>query len=66
MFLQQQGRQTEALEYFGKADQLAAKRLGSRDANVADVIEQAYDAEGMPLQAADDLRAQMFPDDDEQ
>ena len=28
--------------------------------------EQVYDAEGMPLQAADDLRAQMFPDDDEQ
>ena len=66
VFLQQHDQMTEALEYFGKADQLAAKRLGSRDANVANVIEQAYDAEGMPLQAADDLRAQMFPDDDEQ
>ena len=66
VFLQQQGRQTEALEYFGKADQLAAKRLGSRDANVADVIEQAMDADGMPLREADATRAQLFPDDDEQ
>ena len=66
VFLQQHDQMTEALQYFGKADQLAAQRLGSRDANVADVIEQAYDAEGIPLQDADNLRAQMFPDDDEQ
>ena len=36
------------------------------DAEVGSIIEQALDADGMPLQAADELRAQMFPDDDEQ
>lgn len=66
VFLQQHDQMTEALEFFGKADQLAAQRLGSRDAEVADVIEQAYGTEGMPLQEADDIRAQLFPDDDEQ
>ncbi|MBQ8924754.1 MAG: hypothetical protein IJ051_00650 [Clostridia bacterium] len=66
VFLQQQGRQTEALQYFGKAEQLAATRPASMDAEVGSIIEQALDSDGMPLQAADDLRAQMFPDDDEQ
>ncbi len=66
VFLQQQGRQTEALEYFGKAEQLAATRPASMDAEVGGIIEQALDADGMPLQKADDIRAQLFPDDDEQ
>jgi len=66
VFLQQQGRQTEALEFFGKAEQLTATRPASMDAEVGSIIEQALDADGMPLQAADELRAQMFPDDDEQ
>ena len=62
----QQGRQTEALEFFGKAEQLAATRPASMDAEVGGIIEQALDADGMPLQKADDIRAQLFPDDDEQ
>lgn len=66
VFLQQQGRQTEALEFFGKAEQLAATRPASMDAEVGGIIEQALDADGMPLQKADDIRAQLFPDDDEQ
>ena len=66
VFLQQQGRQTEALEFFGKAEQLAATRPASMDAEVGGIIEQALDADGMPLQKADDIRAHLFPDDDEQ
>ena len=66
VFLQQQGRQTEALEFFGKAEQLAATRPASMDAEVGGIIEQALDADGMPLQKADDIRAQLVPDDDEQ
>lgn len=66
VFLQQQGRQTEALEFFGKAEQLAATRPASMDAEVGGIIEQALDSDGMPLQEADDIRAQLFPDDDEQ
>ena len=66
VFLQQQDRQTEALEFFGKAEQLAATRPASMDAEVGGIIEQALDSDGMPLQEADDIRAQLFPDDDEQ
>ena len=66
VFLQQHDQMTEALEYFGKAEQLAATRPASMDAEVGGIIEQALDADGMPLQKADDIRAQLFPDDDEQ
>ena len=66
VFLQQQDRQTEALEFFGKAEQLAATRPASMDAEVGGIIEQALDSDGMPLQEADDIRAQLVPDDDEQ
>ncbi len=66
VFLQQQDRQTEALEFFGKAEQLAATRPASMDAEVGGIIEQVLDSDGMPLQEADDIRAQLFPDDDEQ
>ena len=66
VFLQQHDQMTEALEYFGKAEQLAATRPASMDADVGSIIEQALDADGMPLQEADATRAQLFPDDDEQ
>ena len=66
VFLQQHDQMTEALEYFGKAKQLAANRPASMDADVGSIIEQALDADGMPLQEADATRAQLFPDDDEQ
>lgn len=66
VFLQQRGQTTEALEYFGKAEQLAATRPASMDADVGSIIEQALDSDGMPLQEADATRAQLFPDDDEQ
>lgn len=66
VFLQQHDQQTEALEYFGKAEQLAATRPASMDAEVGSIIEQAMDADGMPLREADATRAQLFPDDDEQ
>ena len=66
VFLQQHDQMTEALEYFGKAEQLAATRPASMDAEVGGIIEQALDADGMPLQEADATRAQLFPDDDEQ
>lgn len=65
VFLQQHDQQTEALEYFGKAEQLASTRPASMDAEVGSIIEQAMDADGMPLQEADNVRAQLFPDDDE-
>ena len=66
VFLQQHDQQAEALEYFGKAEQLAATRPASMDAEVGSIIEQAMDADGMPLREADATRAQLFPDDDEQ
>lgn len=64
VFLQQHDQMTEALEYFGKADTLAKERQGSLDADVADIIEQSFDADGMPLQEADATRAQLFPEEE--
>lgn len=64
VFLQQHGKTEEGVEFFGKAEELAKARQGSLDANVADVIDQAFLSEGMPLQEADQTRAELFPDDE--
>lgn len=64
VFLQQQDRQPEALEFFAKAETLAATRPASMDAEVGGIIEDAFLSEGMPLQDADLTRAQLFPDDE--
>ena len=63
VFLQQQGRQEEALEFFGKAEELSIARQGSLDADVASVIENAYRNGDPTLEAADRTRAELFPDD---
>lgn len=65
VFLQQRDRQQEALEYFAKAETLAATRPASMDAEVGDIIEESFLSDDMPLQEADLTRAQLFPDDDE-
>lgn len=62
VFLQQLGREDEALEYFGKAERLAATRPASMDAEVGSIIEQALGADGMPLQEADRTRERLFPE----
>lgn len=64
VFLQQRDRQPEALEYFAKAETLAATRPASMDAEVGGIIEDAFRSEGMPLQDADRTRAELFPDDE--
>lgn len=64
VFLQQRDRQPEALEFFAKAETLAATRPASMDAEVGGIIEDAFLSEGMPLQDADLTRAQLFPDDE--
>ena len=65
VFLQQQDRQTEALEYFTKAENLAKERQGSLDADVAGIIENAYGAEDPGLEGAEQLRAELFPDQEQ-
>ena len=65
VFLQQQGRSEEALEFFGKAEELAMSRQGSLDAVVGGYFEDAALAGDPSLQEADRLRAQLFPDDAE-
>ncbi|MBQ8062503.1 MAG: hypothetical protein IJ720_02470 [Clostridia bacterium] len=65
VFLQQRDRQQEALEYFAKAESLAATRPAASDAEVGSIIEDAFLSEDMPLQEADLTRAQLFPEDDE-
>ena len=65
VFLQQQGQSEEALEFFGKAEELAISRQGSRDAEVGSYLENAIFSEDPSLQEADRTRAQLFPEDDE-
>lgn len=62
VFLQQRGQQTEALEYFAKAENLAKDRQGSLDADVASIIENAYDMEDPSLEEAERTRAELFPE----
>lgn len=64
VFLQQQGREEEALTFFGKAEDLAKARQGSLDAEVGSVIENAALAGDLSLQDADRTREQLFPDDE--
>ena len=64
VFLQQQGKTEEAVLYFGKAEELAKSRQGSLDAEVADVIENAFLTDDPSLREADRTRAELFPDEE--
>lgn len=62
LFLQKKGDLREATTYYGKYTELEATRKGALDAEVADIITNAYGAEDPGLQNADRTREELFPE----